>query len=360
MDGSILSREVAKPQIFLAKLEAECQANRVNHQNFRMTSRRWAFTLFLEDDRIPDLWNPDAMKYLIFQLERAETTGRLHLQGSVALKGPSRKAGVKKLLRSDTVHVEPARNWQKSVAYSKKEETRVQGPWEFGEDSVQGQRSDLAQAAQDVVHGKRIRQIALDQPATFAKYFKGLHALKMAVEPPKAQIRKCALLWGSSGTGKTRTAYDLFPPEEIYKVFDVTAPWFDGYEGQRIAILDDCGAGMMNIQKLKNYTDRYPTIVPIKGGSASWNAEIVILTSNHPLEHWYEKATYHDVDALRRRMRVFNYDVPEEKHAAYEYLQDGDQRSEDDMRPPAPFNVDTETDDELLLVARDPGLFVQA
>jgi len=52
-------------------------------QPHRNTTRRYCFTLFLEEESIKERWTrlPPTVKYLVYQAERCPETHRLHLQG---------------------------------------------------------------------------------------------------------------------------------------------------------------------------------------------------------------------------------------------------------------------------------------
>lgn len=102
-------------------------------------------------------------------------------------------------------------------------------------------------------------------------------------------------------------AFDEWQAEDIYSVFDIRTPWFDGYQGEERVIIDECGQGMMDINFLKRLLDRYPVMVPIKGGSTAWRAKSIILTSNLPIEEWYPCARKEDIDALKRRLQIFEF-----------------------------------------------------
>lgn len=58
--------------------------------------------------------------------------------------------------------------------------------------------------------------------------------------------------------------------------------------------------------------------VPVKGGSATWDPEIIILTSNAIIETWYPKAKDIDIRALHRRIRTFQ--IPEQTKELDEFL----------------------------------------
>ena len=96
-----------------------------------MAARRWMFTSF-EFEVPPFVELPNWANYLICQVEKAPTTGRLHLQGFICLKKSSRAAFLKKHL-GNTVHLEHARSSSSSCRdYCRKDATRTDGPWEFG------------------------------------------------------------------------------------------------------------------------------------------------------------------------------------------------------------------------------------
>lgn len=254
----------------------------------------------------------DRIKYACWQVEMAPSTGQLHVQAAVRFVTALRAAAVKKLFPK--AHLEVAGNWEKLKEYCTKEESRVLGPWVRGMDPGSGHRSDLDLVAEDIKSGVSLRDIALRQPATYVRNYKGLAALQSLIHQPPAIERSVALFVGPTATGKTRMVYDNL--EDVYSVFCIKAPWFDGYTGQKHVVLDECGPGMMNHNFLKRLLDRYPMTVPVKGGSAAWMAERIVLTSNVPIEQWFDTTTMFkgDFDALKRRIRVFNF--PEDKWLA--------------------------------------------
>lgn len=67
--------------------------------------------------------------YTVGQLEKGET-GTLHLQFYMNFKDAKTLGGLKKI--TSRAHWEAVRNKVASQAYVMKEETRVEGPWEFG------------------------------------------------------------------------------------------------------------------------------------------------------------------------------------------------------------------------------------
>lgn len=93
----------------------------------------WTFTLKAMDPIEPEepilVWGllEDKCKKFTFQLERGDG-GFLHYQGVLSLKIKERFSTVKNLL-GETAHIEPCRNWNASLKYCTKQDTRVSGPW---------------------------------------------------------------------------------------------------------------------------------------------------------------------------------------------------------------------------------------
>lgn len=276
--------------------------------------RDWTFTSFLGPREEPDpetditktrpQWREGQMRYMVYQLEKCETTGRLHWQGAVKFRTQQRLSAAQTMLCLPRIHMEPARSWDNAVAYCKKTETRVSGPWEFGDNIGQGHRSDLDVVIKLVKADAPLKRIAELCPREYIKFFKGIGAYRMALQEPPGIDRKVCLLVGDTGVGKTRFVMDNFPGN--YNVFDLAKPWFDGYDGQEVVLFDECGEGMMHYNILKQLTDRYPFRVPVKGGSVPWMAKVIFLTSNCMINEWYPKAAHIHIRALERRIKTFH------------------------------------------------------
>lgn len=81
------------------------------------------------------------------------------------------------------------------------------------------------------------------------------------------------------------------------------AQWFDGYEGQEAVLFDDY-SGEMPWTLLLRLLDRYPLRVPTKGGSVTWAAKRIYLTSNVPYQAWHPGKL---ITALERRLHRVVY-----------------------------------------------------
>lgn len=234
------------------------------------------------------LWNPEKMKYLVFQLERGEENRTPHLQGYCELKKRQRFAAAKRLI-GDQAHLEPRRGTAAQARdYAMKADTRVAGPWEFGEfsDSFPGKRNDLLCLYDAVKAGKRKAQVLDELPACYLRHYKAFsHAV--SIQRPERKDRKVYLLIGAPGLGKTRYVRETYPDCYITPV-DSKGFWFDGYEGHDVALIDDF-SGQWPLKALLRVLHDWPEQLPCKGGFVWWNPSKIFITTNEQFTTWYRR-----------------------------------------------------------------------
>lgn len=113
-------------------------------------------------------------------------------------------------------------------------------------------------------------------------------------------------LWGPTGTGKTKRAYEVASrlQEEKGLEFYVKPSyntWWDGYRGEKVVIVDEF-SGQWPVDYTLLVLDRYPMKVEVKGGTVNLAASLIILTSNVPPAEWYINASLEKKAALARRI----------------------------------------------------------
>lgn len=257
----------------------------------------WCFTLHPEEEGqslhewMEYQWSSGMFKYMVGQAERGTETGRVHLQGFVVLETKKRLSSMKQL--DKRAHWEPMQGTvAQAVAYCKKTDTRVDGPWEYGEIKGAGRPSTLELVGDMVKAGKTDQEIAEEVPTVFMRQYKGIRELRVALKI-RIKVRDWApeiwVLYGPSGTGKSAFAKANWPdaywkPKDRGDTF-----WWDGYSGEETVVIDDMQGCRMKLNDAQNLMDRYPLKVPFKGGYTEMLAKRYVFTSNfHPGE-WYTK-----------------------------------------------------------------------
>jgi len=121
-------------------------------------------------------------------------------------------------------------------------------------------------------------------------------------EPKRDSSSPPNVLWfhGATGTGKTREAFVL--AGEDYWVSAERGEWFDGYDGQSVAIIDDFRKAWCSFSTLLRLLDRYPLRVMVKGGSRQWRPSTIIITCPWPPETLFASRSDEDIGQLTRRI----------------------------------------------------------
>lgn len=281
------------------------------HNKINM-SRNYCFTNFdLMEHPLVESNFSDKVRYVVWQIERCPKTNKLHHQGYVEFSDKVRVKGAQSALGlSKASHFE-YRNGTRDEArnYCMKEDTRVDGPWEYGsfESGGQGRRNDIETVKEKIKKGESILSIH-DSTNSF-------QAIKFAESyiryAENKRFWKPNVLWfyGPKGTGKTRAAIDLLPNAWIS---EDTLKWWTGYDAHENVILDDFREDSTSFVKFLRITDRYPCRIEYKGGARQLLAKNIIITCpHHPKETWGRKNKHNwddgntfdeDIDQVLRRL----------------------------------------------------------
>lgn len=194
-----------------------------------------------------------------------------------------------------------------NVRYCSKE-----GDYEdFGVKPCQGARSDLDTVSQLVTSGKRIADVAFECPVQFIKFHKGIEKLIALQVSPRDYKTEVLWFWGPTGTGKSKTAFDLASEESGYYVKDPLNKWWDGYEQQHTVIIDDYRRDFSTFAQLLRLFDRYPMTVEAKGSTTQFSSQrIIVTTPKSPKDTWEGRSDEEIGQLLRRITRVHHYNTP--------------------------------------------------
>lgn len=148
--------------------------------------------------------------------------------------------------------------------YCKKEESRVDGPWEFGEEPAPGTRNDLVAIKQLLDEGGSVNQVAEDYFAAWCRYRASFTTYSLMRSGKRSWQTHVRVYWGPPGTGKSRRAA-FEGGEEAYWLNNTGGQvlWWDGYVDQKIVIIDDF-YGWMKHSDMLRVIDRYPYAVQVR------------------------------------------------------------------------------------------------
>ena len=200
-------------------------------------SKYWCFTInnpevSAEQLQAVALAHTD-IKYLIFQEEQGEEETR-HFQGYIEWRNRKMLSYVKRHF-NHRAHYEKRRGTQQeAIDYCRKEDTRIAGPYEYGEptETNQGKRTDLLAVKESIDEGLRKRELYEDHFCVMSKYRHLYDDYTMTKRPRRTEDLVVILNYGPPGTGKTRFAYDNYGQSEDF--WDMPPNngtlWFDNYD----------------------------------------------------------------------------------------------------------------------------------
>jgi len=261
-------------------------------------SQFWVFTLNNpESDPVLEDY-----AYLVYQIEQ-ETT--VHVQGYVVFNSRKRFTTVKRML--PTAHLERRRGTHlEAKAYCMKTETRIDGPYEFGDDTPfistnQGKRSDLSDIKILLDSGATLAVVADTHFASFLRYEKGFRSYMLLKSVKRTQPPVVQVYWGETNLGKSRRALWLATQRGAFYMKMKSDNW-DGYMGEPTVIINDF-YGWLPYDEMLRLLDRYAHQVNCKFGTINFNSPFIIFTSNKHPSQWYDN-TKCPYEPLARRLTL--------------------------------------------------------
>lgn len=259
-----------------------------------MSSRRFCFTWNNPPQNEIDFESMRSFKYASWQRERGES-GTEHLQGYVELSASVRWKHLQCVL--GTAHIEISRgSRQQARDYTRKEESRISGPWECGVFTGQGERSDLTEIKRKLDEGVDESTIAEEHFGSWCRNRKSFMAYKALKSVKRNFKSRVVVLWGPPGTGKTFYAHQQGP---VYMINSKSYPWFDNYNGIDNVLFDDF-YGWVPFHHFLTLLDAYPCQVQVKGGFVNWCPKTIFITSNRAPNTWYTDPNLEQQALMRR------------------------------------------------------------
>lgn len=269
-----------------------------------MTCRNWLCTFNLNGDEV-DHWKDilegffkeSKATYAVGQLEKGEETEHPHIQFFLNFKNKARISQITKV--NKRVHCEKVIVNNGADTYCMKEDTRVEGPIEFGikpvkrnskvdwkgvwDNACKGNLDKIPDSIR-VIHYNKLKAIAKDH-----------------MDFKDSDHLRGIWIWGKAGSGKSRWVREHCKP--LYP--KLCNKWWDGYQGEKYVVMDDImPQHSVLAQQLKIWSDRYDCILETKGGAVHAQYDYFIVTSQYSMEEIFQDEK--DLEALRRRFQIFH------------------------------------------------------
>jgi len=201
----------------------------------------------------------------------------------------------------NTAHCEPSRS-SAAEAYCWKDDTRIPGSqFELGAKPVNpASKTDWEMVWE---HAKSGRILSI--PANIrVQNYRTIRAIGSDYSCAPEIVRSCDVFWGSSGTGKSRRAWEEAGILSYCK--SPRSKFWDGYQGEENVVLDEFRGGI-DVSYLLRWLDRYPCRVEIKGSSMPLSMKKMWITSNLSPDLWYPDLDNDTLVALRRRLNIIHF-----------------------------------------------------
>lgn len=252
-------------------------------------SKQFTFTSF---QSIPPLFTGN-MRYLLYAPEFTEKEQH-HWQGFViwtdakTISASSKclgKIAVKMMAENATI--EDNQTYIKGP-YSKGDKFKPANPdfKEFGKVPEQGKRTDLFELRDEIMNGKSVNEITLENPNIYHQYGRTIEKLESIYLNKKIrkEMTTCDWYYGDTGTGKSHIAftdYFNFEDPKSYYLHDTNDKgWWDHYSQQEYVVINEF-RGEIPLKNLLDLIDKWPCKVPRRNvGTVNFTSKHIIITSS--------------------------------------------------------------------------------
>lgn len=184
--------------------------------------------------------------------------------------------------------------------------------YEFGDCPADGSGDSASDTVVDMIRsGATDEQIVESVPSTYREL--------EHVQRVRSMFRDSAFsdswrdltvtyIFGSTGTGKTRSVMEQYGYKNCYRVTDYKHP-FDSYNGEDVMIFEEFRSGLKHGDML-NYLDGYPVKLPCRYFDRQACFTKVFIISNIPLEAQFPNIDRESKDAFYRRIQTVKEFTP--------------------------------------------------
>lgn len=316
-------------------------------------ARCYMVTVFAEEGEdllLLDVSTWPHVTFFVYQRELCPRTAREHFQGYMELDGAVRFTTLQEQCDGlEYAHFESRKGTQaQAIRYCVKpdeykgqaieDQTRIEGPWWFGDLKHQGQRADLLEIQRDIRSGVSNKRIAEDHFPEWVRFGKSFREFKRLTTKPRNFKTITILIVGPSGLGKsnfgTRLARYLniegmcdelqFPelgyhpdfnpvirgieinddsPMPYFMPEKSTGFWADDYDSEPVFFIDEFGGDRCRPTFFNGLADRYPFVVPAHGSAGhQMVAKYLVICSNYAPKYWWKNRNADQLKQTTRRI----------------------------------------------------------
>ena len=267
--------------------------------------RNFCYTIFDSHINMPNLNVPDN-KYIVMGREICPSTKKEHWQSFISFKFAKTLSSAIKILQNHfgvKCHVEIIRG---TLEDNEDYCTKDNDYYTLGTPNKQGIRTDLIEIKNEILNGKKVDDITLENPNIFHQYGRTLNKIEDLAMRKKFRTEMTKGIWyyGKTGVGKSHKAFEGFTPETHY-IYPNDGGWWDGYTQQEIVIINEF-RGEIAFKELLDLCDKWPKSVKRRCREPiPFTSKLIIITSCHTPEEVYKNLDDGDrIDQLSRRFDV--------------------------------------------------------
>lgn len=263
----------------------------------------------------------DTWQHVKFCVYQRELGSHEHFQGYMEFSEQMTFSAIVAMEGMEHAHLEARRGSAKQASHycrkpdptcdcnvcnaERAEPTYVEGPWEFGVMSAQGQRAELMEIQRELDRGASLLRIATEHFPEYVRFSKAFIDYSRLISEKRDFKPVVLLLVGPSGTGKTRTALRI--ARYLGSVYLVpskhTGFWCDDYAGEDVFMIDEMNGDKMKPEFFNGLVDRYEFVLPIHGqGGHQFNSKYIIICSNYAPKFWWKRRSENQVYQTMRRI----------------------------------------------------------
>lgn len=280
----------------MSKKTQKCSGN-IKPRNKR--SREWSITAWIEP-----VYDEKQMSYLLYGKEICPNTQKLHYQTYVYFYNAKTFEQVTSyFFKKGENRVELSKgSSEENIAYCTKDDDYK----EFGTKPSQGKRTDLDTVKDEILAGKKVDDILLENPTFYHQYGRTLNAIEDVVNRSKHRLAMTQGTWyyGETGTGKSHQAFKDYDPLTHYYLEDDNG-WWDDYRGQDTVIINDF-RGEIPYNKMLKLVDQWPMKVKRRGRPPIpfVSKHVIITSSLHPSDVYHNREDEDKIEQLLRRFEI--------------------------------------------------------